>query len=79
MDEMEQADREKLIELSQDVKNLVRSFEELKKQLTDGYPTKEVAKSLSDRIALLEKIVFGGIGIVIITVLGSIITLVIKK
>lgn len=80
MDEqMEQADREKLIELSQDMKNLVRSFEELKQQLTNGYATKEVVKSLADRTTLLEKIVFGAIGITVITVLGAIIALVIRK
>lgn len=79
---MEEADRLQLTALHTDMAHLLKSVDELKQKielLGTTYITKVAFEALRDRVAMVEKIVFGGLGVVLITVLGAIIALVIRQ
>lgn len=82
MDDMDAEDRLELAELRADVKNLITTVNEVKAKL-NSFTTTHVSiegwTALKDRVALLEKIAFGTIGVVVVAVLGALIALVIKR
>lgn len=82
MDDMDEADRLQLTGLRADVTHLLETVNEIKARLNgigNSHITKEAFEALKDRVQLMEKIVFGALGVVLITVLGAIIALVIRK
>lgn len=79
---MDDNDRLQLTALKSDMEHLIKSVDEIKEQikaLGNSHITKATFDALRERVNLLEKIVFGGLGVVLITVLGAIIALVIRK
>lgn len=79
---MDENDRLQLTALKSDMEHLIKSVDEIKEQiktLGNSHITKATFDALRERVNLLEKIVFGGLGVVLITVLGAIIALVIRK
>lgn len=78
MDDMDEADRLELAGLRSDVQHLMRTLDEIKAKF-NGHPTLETFQGLKDRVAMLEKIVFGGVCCVVLAVLGAVIGLVIQK
>lgn len=55
------------------------SLKELHKELDAKYVTKEELKNVQGTVSLLQKIVFGGCGIVLVGVLTALVTLVVPK
>lgn len=58
------------------------TFEALKSRVQNvetSHITKEAFDAIRDRVSLMEKIVFGGLGVVIVTVLGAVLMLVIRQ
>ena len=79
---MEAADRIELAALRADVKNLIATVDEVKTKLngfTSSHVSVEGWQALKDRVSLIERITFGAAGIVVISVIGAVIALVIKR
>lgn len=75
---MDEQDRLQLVELRADVQHLISVINELKARF-NGHVTTETFNSLKDRVDLIQKTVFGGVAVALISILGAVIGLVIKK
>ena len=56
-----------------------KEVEDVKDSLDKGYATKADLAALSDRIKMLERIVYGAVGVILLTVLGALLTLVLRN
>lgn len=56
-----------------------KEVEDVKDSLDKGYATKADLAALSARIKMLERIVYGAVGVILLTVLGALLTLVLRN
>lgn len=56
-----------------------KDIEDVKKSLDKGYATKAQVQGLEARIKMLERIVYGAVGVILLTVLGALLTLVVRQ
>jgi len=81
-DNMDGEDRKELIALRFEVTHLIKAVEELTKKfdgLATMYLTPASVETLRAKVAMLEKVVYSGIAIILMAVLAAVISLVIKK
>lgn len=78
MNDMDEADKIQLAELRKDVQTLLRYFDDLSKKFTT-YATVEALEGVKGKVRVLENITFGAISIVLISIIGAVIALVVKK
>lgn len=79
---MDENAKNQLVALGISMEHLIKSVDEIKEQikaLRTSHITIETFNALRDRVSMMEKIVFGGLGVVLVTVLGAIIALVIRQ
>lgn len=59
--------------------NLRSEVRDISDRLNSGFITKDQHELLRNRVAMLEKIVYGLVSIILITVIGAVVSLVVTK
>jgi hypothetical protein len=65
--------------MAKDIQYIQIDVREIKESLRSDYATKEELMRVEDRVALLQKLVYGFVGLILTTVVVALISLVIRK
>lgn len=68
-----------LARIDERTKNTEQDVREIKSNLEGKFVTKESFSALQEKVALLQRIVFGLIGLIVVAVFGAILRLVINQ
>ena len=65
--------------MANDLKYVVKSVDDLSHKIDNSYVTKDAFGVATERLSRLEKVVYGAVGLILITVLGGLMTLILRR